>query len=106
MPHSIIEAFSGGLPVVTTKAGGIPYIVEDGRNGLLVETDRPEQMAEAILSLLRDPALARRLVQEGLRDCGERYAWSAAKRRWSALYTDISLRGHASLETRAEAELG
>jgi L-malate glycosyltransferase len=90
MPHSIIEAFSAGLPVVTTNAGGIPYIVEDGRNGLMVEPDRPEQMAGAVLSLLRDADLARRLIAEGRRDCDAIYSWTAARGRWRATYERLA----------------
>lgn len=86
MPHSLIEAFSSGLPVVTTAAGGIPYIVEHERNGLLVPTDDPPAMARAVARLLDDPALARHLVDEGRRDCEERYSWDAARQRWTALY--------------------
>jgi L-malate glycosyltransferase len=90
MPHSIIEAFSAGLPVVTTGAGGIPYIVEHERNGLLVEPNRPEQMAEAVLRVLRDPELAARLIAEGQRDCEAVYSWDAASRRWSATYARLA----------------
>lgn len=86
MPHSIIEAFSAGLPVVTTGAGGIPHIVEDGRNGLMVEIDDPEAMASAVLSLLSDPDLSRRLIAQARADCLARYSWPAAHALWSALY--------------------
>lgn len=86
MPHSVIEAFSSGLPVVTTGAGGIPYVVDDGRNGLLVPVDDPAALAAAVLRVLDDPALARRLVDEGQCDCEARYAWSAARQRWAQLY--------------------
>ncbi len=89
MPHSIIEAFSAGLPVVSTRVGGIPYIVEHGRNGLLVEPDRPEPMAAAVLRLLREPQMARRFVSEGRRDCESTYSWDAARRRWSATYGQL-----------------
>jgi glycosyltransferase involved in cell wall biosynthesis len=86
MPHSIIEAFSSGLPVVTTAAGGIPYIVEHERNGLLVPCDDPSALAAALGRVLSDGALAQRLIREGDRDCSARYAWSAAKAEWVALY--------------------
>ena len=69
MPHSLIEAFAAGMPVVTTPAGGIPYVVEDHRNGLFAAVDDPDAMAGAVLRLLDDPALARRLVDEGAEDC-------------------------------------
>lgn len=90
MPHSIIEAFSAGLPVATTNAGGIPYIVEHGRNGLMVDPDRPAALAEAMLATVRDQALARRLVAGGQQDCHERYAWTAASRHWTAVYARLA----------------
>ena len=86
MPHSILEAFSAGLPVVTTAAGGIPWIVEHERNGLLVEIDQPEQLARAVLRLLDDPALAVRLVSRAHEDCRSLYMWETVKRRWTVLY--------------------
>ncbi len=92
MPHSIIEAFSSGLPVVTTRAGGIPYIVEDERNGVLVDIDRPAAMAEAVLRLLEDEAFAERLIQEGREDSERLYSWEAARRRWTELYARLARR--------------
>jgi glycosyltransferase involved in cell wall biosynthesis len=91
MPHSIIEAFSSGLAVVTTNAGGIPYIVEHERNGLLVEPDQPEKLAAAVLEVLARPELARAMIEQGQRDCTERYSWNAARRHWAALYRRLTL---------------
>lgn len=90
MPHSIIEAFSAGLPVVTTNAGGIPYIVEHGRNGLMVDPDRPEALAGAMLAAVREDGLAQQLITEGQRDCRERYAWTAARESWLRVYSRLA----------------
>ena len=86
MPNSIIEAFACGLPVVTSRAGGIPYVVEHERNGLMVECGDHEALASAALRLLDDPALAQRLITEGLRDVDEQYRWDAVRERWTNLY--------------------
>ena len=86
MPNSIIESFACGLPVVTTRAGGIPYVVAHERNGLLVDCGDHEGLAAAALRLLDDDALAQRLIAEGLRDVDELYTWSAVSDRWATLY--------------------
>jgi L-malate glycosyltransferase len=86
MPNSIIESFACGLPVVTSRAGGIPYVVQHERNGLLVDRGDHEGLAAAALRLLDDPTLAQRLIAEGLRDVEQQYTWGAVSDRWAALY--------------------
>jgi glycosyltransferase involved in cell wall biosynthesis len=105
MPHSVIEAFSSGLPVVTTRAGGIPYIVEHERNGLLVDPDEPGQLADGVLRVLSDPAVAARLVEEGQSDCSDRYSWEAAGRNWAALYRRLARLEPAASPARMEMEV-
>jgi glycosyltransferase involved in cell wall biosynthesis len=53
---------AAGTPVVATAVGGVPAVVEHGVTGLLVDPLDPNQLAEAISSLLRDPDLCRRLA--------------------------------------------
>ena len=65
IPLSLIEAMAAGLPVVATRVGGVPEIVEDGRSGLLVPAGDDEAMAERILRLATNPALGRQLGQAG-----------------------------------------
>ncbi|MDE2144276.1 MAG: glycosyltransferase, partial [Elusimicrobia bacterium] len=67
MGSVLIEAAACGVPVAATAAGGIPEVVESSRSGLLVPPRHPEKLAEAILALADDRALARRLADEGLR---------------------------------------
>jgi glycosyltransferase involved in cell wall biosynthesis len=86
MPNSIIESFACGLPVVTTRAGGIPYVVEHERNGLLVDCGDHTALAAAALQLIDEPALARRLIGEGLSDVKRLYTWEAVGDGWAALY--------------------
>jgi glycosyltransferase involved in cell wall biosynthesis len=97
MPHSLIEAFAAGLPVVTTPAGGIPYVVQDGHNGLHVESGDPAAMAKAVCRLLEEPHLAEGLVARARQDCEEHYAWQAAKRDWKAHYRALAAPGAAAL---------
>jgi glycosyltransferase involved in cell wall biosynthesis len=78
MPNSLLEAMASGVPIVSTNVGGIPYLVEDGRTALLVPPGEPGAMADAVLRLLRDPALAMRLRDESLREVS-RYAWASVR---------------------------
>jgi glycosyltransferase involved in cell wall biosynthesis len=61
-----LEAAASGRPVVSTRHGGIPEYVEDGRNGLLVAEGDPDELAEAIIRVLSDAALAERLGTAGV----------------------------------------
>lgn len=89
MPGSILEAFSAGLPVVSTRAGGIPYIVGHEQTGLLVDPDDHEAMAAASLRLLNDPQFAVQLAARAHNECQSRYHWSAIGPLWLDLYRDV-----------------
>lgn len=89
MPNSIIEAFSAGLPVVSTNAGGIPYIVEDGRTGLLVEIDDHASLAENALRLLTETDLATRIVSAARQEV-LRYSWENVRDQWVRVYTELA----------------
>jgi len=64
---SLLEAGAAGLPIVAARAGGIPEIVEDGRNGLLVPPDDPDALALALIRLLDEPALHAKLASNAHR---------------------------------------
>jgi glycosyltransferase involved in cell wall biosynthesis len=64
LPHAAVEALSVGVPVVSTRVGGVPEIVRDGGNGLLVPPSRPEELASAIRRVLEEPGLRARLAAE------------------------------------------
>jgi glycosyltransferase involved in cell wall biosynthesis len=67
MPSSILEAQASGLPVATTNAGGIPYIVHHEDSGLLVPCGDHEALARAAVRYLQEPDLAAHVVEKGLR---------------------------------------
>ncbi|GLK58324.1 glycosyltransferase [Azotobacter vinelandii] len=61
----LVEAMQAGLPVVATRVGGIPDVVDEGKSGLLVPPARPQALAEAILELRRDPLRRRAMGRVG-----------------------------------------
>jgi glycosyltransferase involved in cell wall biosynthesis len=62
-PLSVIESLAGGVPVVASRVGGIPEVVQDGETGLLVEQGNSLQLADAISCVLEDPAFRQRLSE-------------------------------------------
>lgn len=89
MPLSILEAFACGLVVVTTDAGGIPYMVKDRDNGLVVERGNPAALAQAVLHLLAHADEAERLIHQALSDC-RKYRWQAVEYQWLSLYQELA----------------
>jgi len=67
LPNVLVEAQSQGLACVATRVSGIPELIEHGATGLLVEPEAPEQLAQALERLLRDPARRRALGAAGRR---------------------------------------
>lgn len=69
-----------GVPIVATAVGAMPEAANDGEGGLLVPPGDPEALAAALLAVLEDPALARRLGERARRDARERFAWERIAR--------------------------
>lgn len=107
MPGSILEAFAAGLPVVTTDAGGIPYIVRHGATGLIVPRGDHEGMAAAALRLLEDPTLVERLTSCALEECRRKYAPEVIAAEWRSVYQGLmaySESSAAEVAARCEPE--
>lgn len=94
MPNSILEALASGVPVVSTRVGGVPYIVEHGKNALLVDPGAVSDMAEAIVRVLSDPVLALHLRTAGLQEA-RLYTWPKIRHTLFAVY-DLVTRHQAA----------
>lgn len=85
----LLEAWSHGRPVIAARAGGIPGVVDDGINGLLVPFGDVGALAAAVERLLDDEALARQLGESGRAKVAEEYTWAAVAERVHSHYQDI-----------------
>jgi glycosyltransferase involved in cell wall biosynthesis len=83
-----LEAMAAGCPTIFTVRGSGPELIEDGRDGLLVDPDREDEIAGAIVSLLSDDALARRLSSAGRRRVKQAFSLPAVVARNEEFFAD------------------
>ena len=80
-PVSILEAMALGLPVISTNAGGLAYLINDRETGILVPKDNVDQMVRAIDELCKDKELVSSIVKNA-RSKVEHFDWQYVKQQW------------------------
>ena len=80
-PVSILEAMALGLPIVSTKVGGIPYILENGKNASLIREPNPDVLMEALQNILMNPEKAIEMANKS-REKVEVYDWAHIRHQW------------------------
>lgn len=89
LPLSLLEALARGRPVVATRVGGIPEVIEDGLTGLLAAPEDPASLADALATLHRRPDLAQRLGAAGAEVVAERFTWERMVADFEAVYDEV-----------------
>jgi glycosyltransferase involved in cell wall biosynthesis len=89
MPNAILEAMAAGRPVVASRVVGITEVVQDGDTGLLFDPDDPRAAAGALLRLLADDGLARRLGERGRQVAQQQYSVEMMVERTVAVYREL-----------------
>lgn len=86
---ALVEYMYGGVPLVSTKVDAIPYVVDDGVDGLLVEPNSANEAAQAVIRIYEDPTLANKLVTNGLNMAKEKYDIRRVVKQTQQLYQDV-----------------
>lgn len=87
--NALLEAMARGLPCVATRVGGNAEAVEEGRNGFLVPHEDPDALADRILTLLRQPSLAKQMGQVGRQIVEAKFTADAMIARLVELYDSL-----------------
>ncbi len=84
-----LEAWNCSKPVIGARVGAIPEVIEDGKDGLLVEFGDVEHLSSAIMHLLTDPALRRQMGERGREKVLERFNWQANIEKIEKVYQEV-----------------
>ena len=85
MPVSLLEAFSAGVLVISSNVGGVPYLVEHGRTGLLFESDNDSDMADQMLWALSHQSESLQIIKNAKEEV-KQYSWEKVRDKIIALY--------------------
>ncbi len=88
LPVSIIEAMCLGFSIVSTNAGGLPFLIEDGTDGLLVDKNDAGAMAEKITKLLENSDLSNEISKNAI-EKGNSFDWEIIKEGWKKLIGEV-----------------
>jgi len=97
MPAAVTESCATGIALVTTNAGGIPYLVKHEESALIVNCGDYQGLAREALRLLADPELARRLAHHA-RANAKQFTWEHVRDQWLKLYHELTHAPTASLK--------
>lgn len=89
LPNVVLEAFAARKPVVATRVGGTPEVVQDGISGFLTRPDEPEQMTRHLETLADDPILRLQMGQAGYTYIEKQFCFSAQTEAYERLYTGL-----------------
>ena len=90
MPNSVIESFSAGTPVIASRLGSLPELIEDGVNGLLFESGNPADLADKMSQLLNNDSLANGIGKAGKKKAEDEYTAETHYSRLLAVFKSLT----------------
>jgi glycosyltransferase involved in cell wall biosynthesis len=92
----VLSAYGFEKPVIATRVGGLPEYVQDGTSGLLIPPNDPQALTSAIVNIVRDQSLRRKL-ESGVRDLVRERNWTASARAMLDVYCRAANDNHCSI---------
>ena len=89
LPTTVKEAFYLNVPVVATNVGGIPELIKDNETGMLVPSENPDKLADAVNELLSDKQKAKRLANNGNKFVKNNMTWDIILPKYIQFYEEL-----------------
>jgi len=89
IPVAMLEAMAMRVPVVSTKVGGIPEVIEDNVDGLLTDSRNPKMIADTLKRLSKDSSLRKKIGEFGFKKVKRQFSREAICRQYEQLYIDL-----------------
>jgi len=86
---ALLEAMASGCAVIGTNVGGIPYIVKNGRNGVLIQQKNSYELSKAIITLLNDPKKSKKIGNNAAEFVKDNYSWQKISNNFIKVYQGI-----------------
>ena len=90
MPNAILEYMAAGRPIVATRVGGTPELIENQTSGILVEPESANELASGIQVLLSDPKLAAALARVASEQANQLYDINRISQKHAQFYQDLA----------------
>ncbi|MCP4603766.1 MAG: glycosyltransferase family 4 protein [Proteobacteria bacterium] len=91
--NAMVEAMAAGTPLITTRVGSIPEVVDENRTGLLVPPDDPKKLASAIRTLSTNINQAEAMGRAGRKHVQDRFSWKATADQYESIYQELQETG-------------
>jgi glycosyltransferase involved in cell wall biosynthesis len=89
LPVSLIEAMAAKKPIIATSVGGIPQLIENDHNGLLISPHDPSRLAKSILALMENSTLRESIAQEAFQTIESKFSTDVVGQKIIAIYNNL-----------------